>query len=71
VHQIVLRVLAKETGTGHHVLTGTALALGALAIAVIGSWLLYRCVELPGMALIGGRRRPRHRAEPALPNRSR
>jgi peptidoglycan/LPS O-acetylase OafA/YrhL len=62
VHQIVLRVLAKETGTGHHLLAGAGLALGALAVAVAGSWLLYRCVELPGVALIGGKPRARHRS---------
>jgi peptidoglycan/LPS O-acetylase OafA/YrhL len=62
VHQIVLRVLVQETGTGHQPLVGLGLALVALAVAVAGSWLLYRCVELPGMALIGGTRRARHSA---------
>jgi peptidoglycan/LPS O-acetylase OafA/YrhL len=57
VHQIVLRVLAKGAGTGHHTLAGLGLALVALAVAVSGSWLLYRCVERPGMALVGGPRR--------------
>ncbi|MGE5831082.1 MAG: acyltransferase family protein [Micromonosporaceae bacterium] len=59
VHQIVLRVLAKEAGTGHHPLAGLGLALVALAVAGAGSWLLYRWVEQPGMALIGGSRRGR------------
>lgn len=56
VHQIVLRVLAKAAGTGHQPLAGLGLALVALTVAVAASWLLYRCVELPAMALIGGRR---------------
>src|SRR5205823_4161936 len=36
---------------------GTAMALAALVVAIAASWVLFRCVEQPGMRLIGGSRR--------------
>jgi peptidoglycan/LPS O-acetylase OafA/YrhL len=62
VHQLVLRILAKEAGIGHHPLAGLGLAVVALVVAVAGSALLYYWVERPAMALIGGTRRARHSA---------
>jgi peptidoglycan/LPS O-acetylase OafA/YrhL len=57
VHQLVLRLVVKVAGAGHAAPAGIALALAALVVAIGGSWLLFRCVEQPGMRLIGGSRR--------------
>jgi peptidoglycan/LPS O-acetylase OafA/YrhL len=57
VHQLVLRLVVKLADPTHSVLVGAGLAVAALALALLGSWLLHRCVELPGMRLLGPRRK--------------
>jgi peptidoglycan/LPS O-acetylase OafA/YrhL len=61
IHQLTLRLVGRAAGTNHGMLAEFGLALMALAIAVVASWLLYRYVELPGVRLLG-RPRARHRA---------
>ncbi len=56
VHLLVLRLFIRATGIDHPAPIGVAMALGALALATAGSWLLHRGVELPGVRLFGGRR---------------
>lgn len=63
VHQLALRVVLKGSGVEHSAPTAIGIAVVALALALLGSWLLYRCVELPGMRLL----RPRPRARSAYP----
>ena len=58
VHQMVLRLAVRLAGgPPHSLVVGVGLALGALTVAVAGSWLLYHFVELPGMRWFGPRRR--------------
>jgi peptidoglycan/LPS O-acetylase OafA/YrhL len=57
VHELVLRALARATGTGHGQLVALALSALALAVAVLASAVLRRTVELPAMRLITGTRR--------------
>jgi peptidoglycan/LPS O-acetylase OafA/YrhL len=57
VHQLVLRLFTKVAGPGHPPLVGMALILVALAVAITGSAVLHRFLEVPAMRLIGGRRR--------------
>ncbi|MEH1125120.1 acyltransferase family protein [Micromonospora sp. CPCC 206061] len=52
VHQLALRLIIKVTGVEHSALAAVGITVGALALAVLGSWLLYRYVELPGMRLL-------------------
>jgi peptidoglycan/LPS O-acetylase OafA/YrhL len=59
VHLLVLRLFAKAVGTSHSAIVEIGLVLVALAVAVLGSWLLYICVERPGMRLLGPRRKER------------
>jgi peptidoglycan/LPS O-acetylase OafA/YrhL len=56
VHLLAIRLIVRVAGVDHPTVAAVGLALAALALAVAGSWLLYRCVELPGMRLLGGRR---------------
>ncbi|MGN9910413.1 acyltransferase family protein [Phytohabitans sp. LJ34] len=63
VHQLALRVVLKGSGVEHSSLAAIGVALGALVFAVAGSWLLYRCVELPGMRLL----RPKSAGRMAYP----
>jgi peptidoglycan/LPS O-acetylase OafA/YrhL len=56
VHQLVVRLFAKATGVGHAALPGIGLALAALIVAVAGSVVLYRWVELRGVRWLAGRR---------------
>lgn len=56
-HQLVLRAVAKVVGQPDGIAVGVAAALAALAVTVLVSWLLYRFVEVPGMRVLGPRRR--------------
>jgi len=55
IHLLVLRLFAKVFGASHSVTVEIGLVVLALGVAVIGSWLLYICVERPGMRLLGPR----------------
>jgi peptidoglycan/LPS O-acetylase OafA/YrhL len=55
-HHLVLRVVLRLAGPSHAVPTEIALAAVSLALALLGSWLLYRCVERPGRRLLAPRR---------------
>ena len=57
VHQLVLRLVEHVLGTGHNALTGAAVAVLALALALAASWVLYEAVEQPALRLLL-RRRP-------------
>jgi peptidoglycan/LPS O-acetylase OafA/YrhL len=60
VHQLVLRMVAWAAGDGHAAVVNLGLVLVALAISVLGAWMLYRFVERPGMRVLGPRRAGRH-----------
>src|SRR6266511_676126 len=55
VHHLVLRVVVRLAGSSHSAFTEAALAAAALALALCGSWLLYRCVERPARRLLAPR----------------
>ena len=65
VHQLAIRVADRALG-GRELSdpAGMAVALGMLALAMVGSWALYRIVEKPAMARFAGRRAP---ARPVAP----
>jgi peptidoglycan/LPS O-acetylase OafA/YrhL len=69
IHLLVLRLFAKALGTSHNVFVEFGLVMLALGVAVVGSWLLYVCVERPGMRILGPRRAPRipRQADPVAP----
>jgi peptidoglycan/LPS O-acetylase OafA/YrhL len=52
VHQLALRMVVRVTGADRGVAAEAVIALACLGLAVLGSWLLYRVVELPGMRLL-------------------
>jgi peptidoglycan/LPS O-acetylase OafA/YrhL len=66
VHLLVLRLFAKAFGTDHSAVVEIGLVVAALAVAVFGSWLLYICVERPGMRILG----PRRPAPPSIPRQA-
>jgi peptidoglycan/LPS O-acetylase OafA/YrhL len=49
---LALRVVVRVTGADRGVAAEAVIALACLGLAVLGSWLLYRVVELPGMRLL-------------------
>jgi peptidoglycan/LPS O-acetylase OafA/YrhL len=48
VHSLVLRVVLKVVGTDHSAVADIGIALGALVLTLVASWLLFTFVERPG-----------------------
>ena len=57
LHHLCLRLIAKAVGTEHSALVELAVAMAALGITVVLSWLLYRYLETPAMRRLANPRR--------------
>lgn len=57
LHHLCLRLVAKAAASDHPALVELALAVAALGVTVLLSWLLYRYVETPVMRRLGTPRR--------------
>jgi peptidoglycan/LPS O-acetylase OafA/YrhL len=68
VHLFALSLVTKMAGTSRSALVEAGLAAAALALALLGSWLLYRFVELPGIRLLRPRRSARHHEAAVVPS---
>lgn len=68
VHLLALTLVTRVAGTSHSALVEVGLAAAALALALLGSWLLYRFVELPGIRLLRPRHSAGHREAAAAPS---
>jgi peptidoglycan/LPS O-acetylase OafA/YrhL len=62
VHHLALRFVIHLAGTARSAGIEALLAAGALALALVASWLLYRLVEVPGRRLLAPRRAGPRRA---------
>jgi peptidoglycan/LPS O-acetylase OafA/YrhL len=52
VHQLALRVVVRLAGPADSAVMSMAVVVAAFCLALMGSWLLYRFVEVPGMHLL-------------------
>jgi peptidoglycan/LPS O-acetylase OafA/YrhL len=52
VHQLVLRLVVHKFGVEHNAVTGLAVALFALVLALIASWILYEGVEKQALRIL-------------------
>jgi peptidoglycan/LPS O-acetylase OafA/YrhL len=65
VHQLAIRLVTHAFGSrAVPDATGMLLATAMLAVALVGSWALYRVVERPMMTRLAGSRRPAPAAAP-------